>query len=169
MRPDADGEKSFDVLFQSTHPVWGATLGAGLWSWLGQISIHAPRVGCDSEAEATRNLMQQFQSTHPVWGATRDDGGDILDDGGFQSTHPVWGATSISPNCASLTAYFNPRTPCGVRRSGPPCWRLCGQISIHAPRVGCDKYLTKSIQVPKDFNPRTPCGVRPGVRPLSGG
>ena len=35
-------------LFQSTHPVWGATGKKGYW--------------------ASRNL--QFQSTHPVWGAT---------------------------------------------------------------------------------------------------
>ena len=38
-------------------------------------------------------------------------------------------------------AYFNPRTPCGVR---PPRQGLgvpINTISIHAPRVGCDTYL----------------------------
>ena len=37
-------------VFQSTHPVWGATVGLqGLPLGLG-ISIHAPRVGCDSKS-----------------------------------------------------------------------------------------------------------------------
>ena len=77
-------------LFQSTHPVWGAT-GPG-WSAVddGQISIHAPRVGCDAAYTAISSGSSIFQSTHPVWGATC---------------------------CVALriqqAKYFNPRTPCG--------------------------------------------------------
>ena len=33
-------------------------------------------------------------------------------------------------------------------------------ISIHAPRVGCDRRITIRNEVQKYFNPRTPCGVR---------
>ena len=38
-----------------------------------------------------------------------------------------------------LTYYFNPRSPCGERRTvyAPSSWHLI--ISIHAPRVGSDK------------------------------
>ena len=102
--------------FQSTLPVWGATLGKmddhqrqrhfnprspcgerpaalGQFNRLHCISIHAPRVGSDGQ---TWTLMPEtfiFQSTLPVWGATHIGGGD--------SVHQV--------------------------------------ISIHAPRVGSDR------------------------------
>ena len=33
--------------FQSTHPAWGATPGAAGSFFAVEISIHAPRVGCD--------------------------------------------------------------------------------------------------------------------------
>ena len=37
------------------------------------ISIHAPRVGCDSDALGITPETLIFQSTHPVWGATVED------------------------------------------------------------------------------------------------
>ncbi len=65
----------FDLQFQSTHPVWGATFNwyfclACRWRL---ISIHAPRMGCDLMSVAfIQNFLRLFQSTHPVWGATAD-------------------------------------------------------------------------------------------------
>ena len=117
VRPKAVKGATLMSQFQSTHPVWGATpqmlaslAGAG-------ISIHAPRVGCDTNAIDVLKNKEEFQSTHPVWGATAcrwlPGGGDQ-----FQSTHPVWGATTSS-------------------RPGRSFWT----ISIHAPRVGCDRRL----------------------------
>ena len=124
------------------------------------ISIHAPRVGCDAS--------KLFVSQQAV---------------GFQSTHPVWGATPTRCNFIALKTYFNPRTPCGVRRGAGKGRSRGRRISIHAPRVGCDlawvggsTYVTViSIHAPRVgcdenpfgsqevgayFNPRTPCGVR---------
>ena len=105
-------------VFQSTLPVWGATIyGLRTGSCTG-ISIHAPRVGSDN----TRSF--ELQTKRP-----------------FQSTLPVWGAT-------------NHRT----EKDQPK------QISIHAPRVGSDGAIIKiSIGVP-NFNPRSPCGERPALR-----
>ena len=81
----------------------------------------------------------------------------------FQSTHPVWGATACRQNIAQVAV-----------------------ISIHAPRVGCDRISgfkwvhpisfqsthpvwgatlqSTSISMLNilHFNPRTPCGVRHG-------
>ena len=34
------------------------------------ISIHAPRMGSDQQAQQTRKMAQIFQSTLPAWGAT---------------------------------------------------------------------------------------------------
>ena len=59
--------------FQSTLPVWGATIFAVLY-----------------ETERV------FQSTLPVWGATVDSFLPVFRPIGFQSTLPVWGATTSS-------------------------------------------------------------------------
>ena len=147
------------------------------------ISIHAPRVGCDS---ISFPLLWLFFT--------------------FQSTHPGWGATLCAQSINNVPFYFNPRTPGGVRRylllyqqrtsdisihaprvgcdlptQSLSIWTY--PISIHAPRVGCDLLLRLSVQyklqfqsthpgwgatkVPngsarqsRDFNPRTPGGVR---------
>ena len=35
------------------------------------------------------------------------------------------------------------------------------QVSIHAPRVGCDSDANLTVKQYIGFNSRTPCGVRP--------
>ena len=56
-------------MFQFTHPVWGATsISKGVINET-TVSIHAPRVGCDSIARQPSS-RETFQFTHPVWGAT---------------------------------------------------------------------------------------------------
>ena len=115
-RPRYDNSSSF-VGFQSTLPVWGATIPTRLVGY-----------------------RYIFQSTLPVWGATlfnlltivklkhfnpRSPCGErlcsrmrCLAGCEFQSTLPVWGATTIK------VASFDYLS-----------------ISIHAPRVGSDYYL----------------------------
>ena len=100
----------------------------------------------------------------------------------FQSTHPMRGATVPLQGGACCQSYFNPRTPCGVRRINStstrhgwdfnprtPCGVRLGQnldkseddtISIHAPHAGCDLHGLPNRQGRPHFNPRTPCGVR---------
>ena len=79
-----------------------------------------------------------FQSTHPVWGATLIFYNAALR-AKFQSTHPVWGATRTVDVMAALR-----------------------DISIHAPRVVCDRGRCGRRCRRPHFNPRTPCGVRHG-------
>ena len=123
-------------VFQSTHPVWGAT------------------------SNRYRFIMDiAFQSTHPVWGATKETTTtknnipcfnprtpcgvrlsrpiSAFHFSRFQSTHPVWGAT----------LHLVITTVDEV-------------VSIHAPRVGCDSLFLFLVISPFGFNPRTPCGVR---------
>ena len=125
------------VQFQSTHPSWGATIEVYLIQYLTKISIHAPIVGCD-------NI----------------DGSTFIGSKIFQSTHPSWGATSLF----EFPHEFS-------------------DISIHAPIVGCDQYDNSRVifsqkfqsthpswgatfrnykHVPDalNFNPRTHRGVR---------
>ena len=58
------------TVFQSTRPVWGATLGYEHTKVLVCISIHAPRVGRDMPCSFSSLACASFQSTRPVWGAT---------------------------------------------------------------------------------------------------
>ena len=55
---------------------------------------------------------------------------------------------------------FNPRTPCGVRRQRDACSAEGYGISIHAPHAGCDPRRHQAADMDRYFNPRTPCGVR---------
>ena len=62
---------SVKASFQSTHPSWGATTKLLHSPMPSSISIHAPIVGCDTQADTTDPICTPFQSTHPSWGATR--------------------------------------------------------------------------------------------------
>ena len=126
------------VRFQSTRPVWGATGSVLCAFWCGYISIHAPRVGRDHlplrrccpgsyfnprapcGARPARcwhtGRLTQFQSTRPVWGATAD--GDARDRHRRISIHaPRVGRDTGSRDCRAAQKNFNPRAPCGARRS----------------------------------------------------
>ena len=109
----ANGEKTLE-LFQSTLPVWGATVVMLSFSVLTFL----------------------FQSTLPVWGATNDsrDGNIRLL---FQSTLPVWGATPYPPGCRR-SEKFQSTLPVWGATDGLPGLAGYRLISIHAPRVGSD-------------------------------
>ena len=174
------------MLFQSTHPLRGATRTY----WI-------------------RITNKTFQSTHPLRGATAIHFLRLYAVK-FQSTHPLRGATAHTCHTNRQVQHFNPRTPCGVRRRFLPPSQAPAPISIHAPLAGCDRTLLVtqmmidiSIHAPlagcddtrkkrrgdlpifqsthplrgatrrgacsagtrTHFNPRTPCGVRPSVMP----
>ena len=120
-----------------------------------------PRTPCGVRLAAPKQAAptKTFQSTHPLRGATPVSVtlGLLMR---FQSTHPLRGATRGTTTTPYRIAYFNPRTPCGVR----PCQvhlPLCPQhISIHAPLTGCDDRGSCNSGSRRYFNPRTPRGVR---------
>ncbi len=58
------------TLFQSTHPVWGATRDR-LKQSTRAISIHAPRMGCDLSPVQVSCSVSLFQSTHPHVGCDK--------------------------------------------------------------------------------------------------
>ena len=78
-------------IFQSTLPVWGATVAQQLMDLVRAISIHAPRVGSDPK-DWTERWGQEISIHAPRVGS----------DGGTST------CTWRSPN-------FNPRSPCGER------------------------------------------------------
>ena len=147
-------------IFQSTHPVRGATGSVSSMTIHLMISIHAPRAGCDLDGDGDRhghpadfnprtpcgvrrsNHWQRVHRWHfnprtPCGVRPTSFSGEYVSSL-FQSTHPVRGATATAGDCGAATADFNPRTPCGVRPMRPREQKRVMTISIHAPRAGCD-------------------------------
>ena len=124
--------------FQSTLPVWGATLvPLDLPFFFRHFNPRSP-CGERPGRPKRRESSARFQSTLPVWGATC---------GGW-------------PPCRRRTD-FNPRSPCGERLVGRAAGTSQHAISIHAPRVGSDCGGVGTVLLRENFNPRSPCGERP--------
>ena len=79
--------------------------------WDANISIHAPREGCDAPSQNQTNQHNQFQSTHPVRDATAPFSTICATESVFQSTHPVRDATATKTVDDMAKHHFNPRTP----------------------------------------------------------
>ena len=101
---------------------------------------------------------------------------------GLSFAAPLAGRDFIGFCTSDHKRNFNPRAPCGVRRSkkaraaptptfqsthplrGATFFYLLGVvgsiISIHAPLAGCDIPAVWIVIANQNFNPRTPCGVR---------
>ena len=123
--------------FQFTHPVWGATEEPiTLTVRIASFNSRTP-CGVRLAPEATAETPVQFQFTHPVWGATRSRISKGCRARGFNSRTPC----GVRPHQIKITDQpkgFNSRTPCGVRPGDPQEGGAIFQVSIHAPRVGCD-------------------------------
>ena len=130
--------------FQSTLPMWGATLKQSLIKMLPLISIHAPHVGSDPLQSLCIYIISGISIHAPHVGS---DFGFIGFDGGI--------------------AYFNPRSPCGERRDVHAGDVGGWVISIHAPHVGSDSagvflsaFVAISIHAPhvgSDITPNDKC------------
>ena len=152
------------IIFQSTHPVWGAT------GFCNAHFLHTdyfnPRTPCGVRRGAHKMTIHfdGFQSTHPVWGATAQlvDGVTLYTN--FNPRTPCGVRRGHSAQDAD-TQNFNPCTPCGVRRphSAHPHQRLDQFQSTH-PVWGATPARPASETQQHDFNPRTPCGVRRDIR-----
>ena len=123
--------------FQSTHPVWGATGRRCTTLGLIDISIHAPRVGCDMRLSELHFNPKHFNPRTPC-GVRPNRIRTISLSRRFQSTHPVWGATAICPVVIYTDgiSIHAPRVGCDDVMKSESATRKF--ISIHAPRVGCD-------------------------------
>ena len=105
-------------LFQSTHPVRGATTQSLVHVGNMQISIHAPRAGCDQRRARARTTCPCYFNPRTPCGVRLTRSRTTTQKGAkFQSTHPVRGATLP------------------IRGS-----EKARHISIHAPRAGCDNF-----------------------------
>ena len=171
------------VQFQSTLPVWGATIQANLIGALIDISIHAPRVGSDvlstdrgiaipisihaprvgSDAMSalSRCVLLLFQSTLPVWGATLAKTGMLHFSVSISIHAPRVGSDCFSAVLASMEELFQSTLPVWGATVHLQTHASKIGISIHAPRVGSDQLSTAIVCRGSNFNPRSPCGERP--------
>ena len=102
-----------------------------------RVSIHAPREGCDGKTSGLKAFCEV--SIHaPREGCDTIVGTNMPADIEFQFTHPGRGATIRLLLRLALTACFNSRTPGGVRLQTEESRRVREDVSIHAPREGCD-------------------------------
>ena len=170
------------AIFQSTHPVWGATLYLCYWAWF--LLYFNPRTPCGvrQPGKHVRRRQTEFQSTHPAWGATKPL--TLLVLAQLISIHaPRVGCDQglAAVSVLGLISIHAPRVGCDLEisscstspwrfQSTHPVWGatrirlssgLDDVISIHAPRVGCDGATPLTRPKIGNFNPRTPCGVRP--------
>jgi len=152
--------------FQSTHPVRGATAEICVCHDKVVISIHAPRAGCDDIQPFEQWVQCDFNPRTPC-GVRQEvpEQATTLND--FNPRTPC-GVRRTRLARRPARQNFNPRTPCGVR----PVWEVQSmdvhEISIHAPRAGCDRARKKDEDDDQYFNPRTPCGVRLGTYRMFG-
>ena len=85
---------------------------------------------------------------------------------------PVAGFNSRTPGGVRLRSLrilcnvflrFNSRTPGGVRPNLTIPKVGHWEVSIHAPREGCDLKILRRVRNSTSFNSRTPGGVRPSI------
>mgnify|MGYP006910858701 CR=1 FL=1 len=169
-----------DSVFQSTPPEWEATLSLSASHAHKRISIHASRVGGDS------NIRTAAPAPAISIHASRVGGDDISQ----AATIAMWisihasrvggdavvallkiqaaeisihasrvGGDEREARVLSLLADFNPRLPSGRRPARVGARQTASEISIHASRVGGDACGCRKI-LRADFNPRLPSGRR---------
>ena len=153
----ASSANTFPV-FQSTHSLRSATKNVQAGGGGFHVSIHALLAECDLNGNSNQTLI--LVSIHAL--LAECDGTHL------NRPYNLWG--------------FNPRTPCGVRRT--PCSAAVSRktfqsthslrsatsndwlsvrtngVSIHALLAECDPLNWWMFGGPTCFNPRTPCGVR---------
>ena len=92
VRPPQQGRKAFHQEFQFTHPGRGATQPRDRASQGSEVSIHAPREGCDIPKMALKLRLFRFNSRTPG-GVRLMILQILLQTHMFQFTHPGRGAT----------------------------------------------------------------------------
>ena len=153
--------------FNPRSPCGERLLACGVIPWGSKISIHAPRVGSDSNSRAPMTRKMTYFNPRSPCGERPVDAGQFRrrsaisihaprvgsDISGFtsanrftsfQSTRPVWGATACRSEWVDQHSTF---------QSTLPVW------GATYPLRGIGRHIS-------DFNPRSPCGERPPHHPL---
>ena len=138
--------------------------GCDLGGWSSQIdisvSIHAPREGCDLRPLAMSCTVNSVSIHAPREGCDHPGLSFETLTEGFQFTHPGRGATATLHGLFRDESSFNSRTPGGVRPPNQAVSSCPGKFQFTHPGRGATSHWSKSIFRPMGFNSRTPGGVR---------
>ncbi len=122
--------------FQSTHPLRGATVMCAGFKLGNSISIHAPLAGCDIWYSLSCVASSNFNPRTPC-GVRPCTPLFLAGAEGFQSTHPLRGATA-QEGFEQVYSDISIHAPlAGCDPLGFSSARMA-RISIHAPLAGCD-------------------------------
>ena len=182
MRPQLELSAFWALWFQFTHPGRGATELLLKFEVFHEVSIHAPREGCDKLLNVDSTLYTMFQFTHPGRGATAPDclprrpilsfnsrtpGGvrRLLEEGipfdrVFQFTHPGRGATLPKLEALAFSAFqfTHPGRGATPFRATPISFTSWFQFTH--PGRGATNWGWYHQGRVLCFNSRTPGGVR---------
>ena len=106
--------------------------------WYREISIHAPRAGGDVDGTGKTPFPINISIHAPRAGGDVNIRVPLQRGHDFNPRPPCGGRRSIPPSGGWQRLYFNPRPPCGGRRRNSLCCQRRIRISIHAPRAGGD-------------------------------
>ena len=129
------------------------------------ISIHAPRAGCDVLPRQDSKLSQI--SIHAPRAGCDHQTASKGHSEAISIHAPRAGCDLGRKACPARTVHFNPRTPCGVRQPRAPATGATYLFQSTHPVRGATPDGDKIRAGKGDFNPRTPCGVRRGRRLMS--
>ena len=124
-------------VFQFTHPGRGATLLLSLELLLLEVSIHAPREGCDRVCARLLFISLSFNSRTPG------------------------GVRLRTTDCTLRALSFNSRTPGGVRRDEIRAEMREISFQFTHPGRGATRTDLRHHPQQRRFNSRTPGGVQP--------
>ena len=128
---------------------------------IGEISIHAPREGCDFGFPGVPSFKVMISIHAPREGCDGNMVKYCYRWQSFQSTHPVRGATRDHNRHerSRMISIHAPREGCDSHGGHSPDRQT---ISIHAPREGCDAFreLDKGVKDISIHAPREGCDPR---------
>ena len=183
---DIQCRKSKTLPFISTHaPLAGRDPSVRVFNAL-RLDFN-PRAPCGARLrwDLTNRVMSVFQPTRPLRGATDRTSQNILDEAisthaplagrdelsafiekkiGISTHAPLAGRDFPSRRITPACWYFNPRAPCGARRSSSGQTRTGRKFQPTRPLRGATDTAAEEPNA-KYFNPRAPCGARRVPRP----
>ena len=141
MRLEYIKNRRSDNGFQSTHPVWDATITPRDVHVDDGISIHASRMGCDRSRAPSACRGMNFNPRIP-YGMRRSGHLRMRGHQGISIHASRMGCDHVEGACEHVHV-----------------------ISIHASRMGCDRAHHEMGPQLHHFNPRIPYGMRPSYAP----
>ena len=140
MRPHYKLGQALRFKFQFTHPARGATDDDKARAGRAQVSIHAPRTGCDPHRDLSGGGTQRFNSRTPH-GVRPLEGGKSKREVAVSIHAPRTGCDFASEQTARKVSGFQFTHPARGATIVKITIVIDEQVSIHAPRTGCDRWL----------------------------